>query len=199
MRIDNVILMIGLVFGGQSVFAAPLSADIEKNKALSTAIQNAEVIGCGVERGNELGLPDIINTVFIPPSEENSFGNIEFIVPWGGDIGCLGGNATYGVQLTVVEYVNMDEGKYIIANEDLFSDLFSSGDDFINSRFIESIRMNDKGQIEIVAGELQENDANNFPSAYFTYVIAPKDDFGSSANYSGGAKVISKIYAHGSN
>ncbi|WP_201597110.1 hypothetical protein [Psychrobacter fulvigenes] len=96
-----------------------------------------------------------------------------FLVLWGGDVGCAGGSGTYGYSLTEFQRIS-DSRPFTMSNSDLLMDLYEVSE--INTRFIQDISYNNRtNTLEVVSFEFAPKDSNCCPSLKYRYNFKNSD------------------------
>ena len=146
--------------------------DNAKYEVLEQAKQYGASVACDTTFNGE-GLGDITTTtdnVYPLQYEEwTSDGSVvgSFLVLWGGDVGCMGGTATWGYSLTEFQRFSGIR-PFTVLNADLLEDLYELSK--INSRFIQDVSYNYRTKnLEIVSYAFAPNDLDNFPSYKYRY------------------------------
>jgi hypothetical protein len=137
----------------------PSEAEIKEN-AITVVKSYAHAIAC---TDDESGIWSFITLK--PWAEYYGREEAEYAVVWNGDVGCLGGSGTSGIQLAIVK---------IGAGNSYYVDVWSSSPpakfDF-PSRAFESIVANTSDVIVLEAREYGPDDANCCPSLRVRYTL----------------------------
>lgn len=94
---------------------------------------------------------------------------MEYIVYWGGDMGCAGGSGTYSHYLTSFSR-DSESRPFLINKEDIVDDI-NDTEYQINTRFIEDVTFNN-GTLLITSSDYSGDDTdggNNFPRYTYRY------------------------------
>ena len=170
-----------------SVQAAPAGSVVEKKQVLAIAKQYADIVACDTSFVSNGGpdKPTSISDVYtLSTSNDPDAGGSEYLVLWGGDIGCAGGSGTGGSSLSEFSNLNASH-KFLLTEQDIFSKI-AKGTYPINTRFIQSVRILSNGHLVVVSLDFDKDDGDNFPSKKYEYEVAP--------NSTGGWDVLRKKF-----
>ncbi len=153
--------------------------DEAKYEVLDKAEQYAQSVACTTtfDEYSEEDLTSVNNVYPLDYSKIFSDGKVtgDFLVLWGGDIGCAGGSGTYGYSLTEFQRIS-DSRPFTMSNSDLLMDLYEVSE--INTRFIQDVSYNDRTKIlEIISYDFAFKDSNCCPSLKYRYNFK-KSDYG---------------------
>jgi len=144
----------------------------EKYKILSIVKKYSETVACSTSFEGQDSLETFLKDVYaIEPDLE--FGQATYYVLWHGDMGCYGGSGTDSFFVSEISRYTSNR-PFLVQNNKAFGKSFNEQ---INPRFIESVRQVNPNHFVIVSSKHAKNDANNFPSLKYQYVLQRQDLF----------------------
>lgn len=155
----------------------------EKYEVLSQATKYAESVACATTFSKDNGAhrTTIKDIHLIEDTESfNGKGDIglEYIILWGGDVGCNGGSGTSSYYLT--SFSRFSETRPFLLNQmNILDDVndIDGGEYQINDRFIEDAKY-DNGVFTIIASDysnMGDDGGNNFPANRYQYTLSYDD------------------------
>ncbi|WP_201543277.1 hypothetical protein [Psychrobacter immobilis] len=148
----------------------------EKYEVLSQATKYAESVACSTTFSKDNGkYRTTIKDIYLIEDTEDydNKGKLgfEYIILWGGDVGCNGGSGTYSYYLT--SFSRHSENRPFLVNQMNILDDVNSETYQINDRFIEDVKY-DNGVFVITASDYSnegDDAGNNFPANRYKYKL----------------------------
>lgn len=147
-----------------------------KHEVFETAQKYAQAVACDTTFDEDSGELTGLNNIY--PVEYSKMFNDSgvhgrFLVLWGGDIGCMGGNGTAGYSLTEFERMSGTR-PFTMQKPDLLEELYDISE--INTRFIQDVSYNDRTKnLEIISYSFAPKDSNHSPSLKYRYNFKKSD------------------------
>lgn len=168
-------ILIGLIgFCSTNTFANELQ---DKQVIRKMMNQYINAVACST---NPIEIKDIAS--IFPPEQE--YTGSTYYVLWSGDKGCEGGSATLSSYISEVSRYSISR-PFLVTSDDALGDnneeSWKSENAFTNSRFIESMKKLDNGQLEFISSNYADvkyggkDGGNNFPANKFRYILAFED------------------------
>lgn len=152
----------------------------EKHEVLSQATKYAESVACSTTfskntEGNKTTIKDIYLIEDAENYDERDKVGLDYVVRWGGDVGCNGGSGTYSTYLTSFSRFS-DTRPFLLNQMNILDDVndIDGADYQINGRFIEDVKY--VNGVFIITASDYSNDGddggNNFPANRYKYTLA---------------------------
>jgi hypothetical protein len=151
-------------FIGQAIAETELE---EKVKVLNVLKKYSETVACGTSFEEQDSLESFLKDVHtIERNTENEGASIYYAL-WQGDKGCRGGSGTTFFYISEVSR-DLSHRPFLVVSDEAFGDEFEKK---VNPRFIESVKKINPDHFIVISSEFAENDANNFPSKKYQYIL----------------------------
>lgn len=154
------------------VYAA--NSEIQEKKAVYQVAKNyATSIACSTtfesdeNPAMQTTLKDILTWNF--SKNEDELEGSDYLVFWGGDVGCAGGSGTYSSYLTSVSRLSSSR-PFLVQDQDVLQDVKG-----INPRFIDSVAMTANKHLVVLGSDYcncKADSGNNFPAYKYRYELA---------------------------